>query len=673
VSARWVVPAIPFAFSLALSLATVGDRATWQDSGFYLAAVHEFVPLYPPGFLLYLLLCKAWTLVVAPMAGFTLAVHLFSSVCAAGAVAFIALAARDFLRRFFPDRPADFPAIVSACFLAAGYSFWHAAILAKSYALFYLMVSILLLLMVRAEKKRDFHLMAALLGLSWAAHPLASFLIPAMLLYAWARRNRIREWGWPWFAGISVTTAATALGPALLLPLLAGRSSFAGFGDPRSMGEVIDYIRGARFLQPEGSFGIVGEKWASLAGFAWEEVLGVGLILAGLGAWRVAKVWPRLLVTATVWALPITGFSLIYLLEGYPDLWMVAVTLPLTFLVAVGLSEIPRRARGWAAAVGLVWMIVANGADLNQRGHTLAEDYGRMVLKNVDPGAPLLLVGDDAIALTLHLRFVRGEGSDRRVINEGYLDEEWYRRLVWERYGLRTPDLEAWRLRMAGVRNEFVRTTAFADENAGPGRPVFCEVKPERRYLRPELEIVPAGMFWKVTAKEEARLDPACWDFAVRPEDVVRGRLRAHRISIAEKGVGWHRESYEDRLILPLLQARIRLADALLQREPAEALRLYESVRAIPSPIAEEVRFRYHRAVALYLTNRSSAAESEFRWILERDPTAAIGTMTHFYLGEIAREFRRPADAARYFRRALEIGRAEEAVLRHIRERAKQP
>src|SRR5438045_254063 len=108
---RWAVPAIPFAFSLALSLQTAGPHAFWQDSGYYLTAIHEFVLPASHGFVLYVFLAKAWTLVAAPIFGFTLAVHLFSAFCAAGAAAFLAAAARAFLRRYRPDRSADGPAI----------------------------------------------------------------------------------------------------------------------------------------------------------------------------------------------------------------------------------------------------------------------------------------------------------------------------------------------------------------------------------------------------------------------------------------------------------------------------------------------------------------------------------------------------------------------------------
>jgi hypothetical protein len=86
-------------FSLALSLPATWTTVFWQDSGFYLTAVREFSGLYPHGVVLYLARCKPWTALAAPLFGFTLAVHLFSALCAAGAASFIARAARAFLKR----------------------------------------------------------------------------------------------------------------------------------------------------------------------------------------------------------------------------------------------------------------------------------------------------------------------------------------------------------------------------------------------------------------------------------------------------------------------------------------------------------------------------------------------------------------------------------------------
>ena len=50
---RLILPGIPFALSLALSLSTAGSHCYWQDSGFFLVAVKELGILYPPGFALY--------------------------------------------------------------------------------------------------------------------------------------------------------------------------------------------------------------------------------------------------------------------------------------------------------------------------------------------------------------------------------------------------------------------------------------------------------------------------------------------------------------------------------------------------------------------------------------------------------------------------------------------
>src|SRR5579871_4889412 len=91
------VPLIPFLFSLTLSVSTAGSMVFWQDSGFYLTGIHEMSVPASHGFVVYLLAAKLWTLAVAPIAGFTRAVHLFSAFCAAGAASFVALAARDFL------------------------------------------------------------------------------------------------------------------------------------------------------------------------------------------------------------------------------------------------------------------------------------------------------------------------------------------------------------------------------------------------------------------------------------------------------------------------------------------------------------------------------------------------------------------------------------------------
>jgi hypothetical protein len=670
-SLRWAVPLAPAGLSLALSLSTVGDAVFWQDSGFYLAAIREFVPLYPPGFVLHVLLAKVWTFLVEPLAGFTRAVHLFSSACAAAAAAVVALAARDFLGRIFPERPRNLPAAGTGCLVAAGYSFAHAAILSKSYALFFLMLALLLWFMVRAERKGDFLLVGLFLGLSWAAHPLGAFVIPACIAYAVARRDRVHEWGWGWFGRVAGMAALGAWGCSLLLPVLGARQSVAGFGDPRTPAEFVRYLLGVRFLDQEGSFALVGAKLIAVVETVWEEYLVAGLVCAGLGVVEVARRRPRLLGLFAAWMLPIAGFTLIYVHEAYPDQWLVAVFLPAALWTAAGLSRLATGPAGLAGSVvlgGVVWMVAANRPDLDQRGYSYAADYGRALLRNLDPGVPVLLSTDDAISTTLALRHVDGEFADRQVLSVVFLWEDWYRAAVKARYGLRLPppcDLE-------GVRKEDVWFTLLPNALAAPGKPVYCERSPHPAHLRPDLEAVPAGLFWRVGVRGEGKPDPRHWDFGVDPASVKRRRLRAHRIGVTADGWSWHRETYEDRLIQPLLLARTRLADPLLQRNPRRALEIYEGILAVDRSILEDPRFRYHRAVALHLTDRAAEAEAQFRALLAGPASPELRTMGHAYLGEIALAQKRPGEAATRFRTALEIGAADPAFIEHLRKRLEE-
>src|SRR5579872_353967 len=125
---RALVPGIPALLSLTLSAFTIGTHVGWQDSGFYLAAVRDLGVLYPPGFPLYLVLCKAWTLLFG-FVDFTLAVHLFSATCVALAAGSLAVAARDLLRSAGPLFGAgghgnDAAAVAAGCLAASGFTFW---------------------------------------------------------------------------------------------------------------------------------------------------------------------------------------------------------------------------------------------------------------------------------------------------------------------------------------------------------------------------------------------------------------------------------------------------------------------------------------------------------------------------------------------------------------------
>ena len=391
-----IVFGLPVLFSLSLSAATVGPHLYWQDSGIYLSAVKEFSVLYPHGFMLYLGLCKGWTLLLG-FIDFTLAVHLFSSFCAALAAGFLALAAA----RVTADRWAS--AIVGML-AAAGYTWWFSGIYAKGYALYFLAVAILLWRM----SCRDPHSVIPLLGLAWAAHPSATLLAPGVLVYLWIHRSAIRL---PKLALAGLASLACAFGPSLFLPLVAAGESPLSMGHPRTLGDVARYVTGARFTSLPGVWGFTPSRYLRVARFALEEFLLVGGLLVAAGFRSLFRERRREPLFLLAWGLPMLIVLPLFKIEGQDDLWLVAVWMPLWIVAAVGLSALRTRAP-WmpkaALGAGLACALALNGRDLYLRGDTLPEAFGKSFLQNLEPGAILIVSTDDAGSACRYLQAVRG-------------------------------------------------------------------------------------------------------------------------------------------------------------------------------------------------------------------------------------------------------------------------
>jgi hypothetical protein len=673
---RRAVPAIPFVFSLALSLTTVGSNVFWQDSGFYLSAIHDLAVPASHGFVLYLFLAKAWTIVVAPLAGFTLSVHLFSAFCAAGAAAFLADAARAFLKRMWPEGPSDGPAIAAAMVTAGGYAFWNSSTLAKPYALYYLTLSILLWLMVRAEKKRDFLAMGAVLGLAGAAHPSAGMLIPAMVVYAAARRDKIRELGVAGCAAVVGLAAATAFVPSFIgLPMLAARESVLSMGDPRTPGQVWSHLRGANYTDFKGAWGFDLAR-AVLAGkFIWEEFLGVGLAVLGIGLWRLGKERPRALALLGAWAGPMLFLPLVFVGEGMFDQWFVAAYLPLAFCTAAGFAWVAAKARVLfpaALATAVAWMILANFGDLNFRNYDLARTYGRLLLKNLEEGAIFVATTDDTAVIPMYLQRVEGERKDVRLVHGEFVGVEWYDRRIERDLGVKKAQLQEIADRTIPA---LLTVTAIANANVAPGKPVYSERPPDVNTLRPGLVQVPAGMLWKIAVEAEGTVDLRHWNLPVEPFAISRARRRARGIFMrhTSKGMVAQYEPYENRLIGLLVQAALRRMPPPSAETAAGMSAFYEKLRSVDPSLEVDGAFQYNYGLTLYLVNRMAPAKTVFENVLSLEPGPARATLSHFYLAEIARSMRNPEAAKKHYARALEINGAEPVMMKNIRIRAEQP
>jgi len=668
----WRVPAVPFLVSLALSLSTVGRNVYWQDSGIFLAAVRDLGIVYPPGFVLYVVLAKLWSLLFFFL-DFTLAVHLFSSVCVAGAAAVLALAVRDFLRgggdlfRMAPQSDpdlADWCAIGAGTLAAGGYTIWFTGIYAKGYALYYLVLALLLWRTIRADQTRaprDFTIVAVLIGLAWSSHPSSVCLAPALIYFVVHHRAALGGKGIARRAGLA---AAVALAPSLLLlPLLAVREPVTAMGDPRSLPELFDYAIGLRFMGRKGAFGVEAERVASVGRLLWEEQLGTGLVLLTLGFVSLVRLNQRLLLWTLSWIFPYTALAVLFKVEGQHDCWFVAAWLPLHLMTGLGLhqiaSQIPPRLRAAlpvaAAAAGIFWSVEANRADLDQRRYDLAALYGRVLMQNLDRDAILVLNGDDSLAICGYQQRVRGEREDVTIVAQPFLGQsfvssrDWYDdKILREHPFLRMPDYPGMRARFSGARPIAAHLAAFVHANVSGSRSLFTQ-SPLNSALVPRGYLqVPAGVLWKVVPAARPIVNLDYWKFPLQPQDVQgrMGRERGLMLRRTGDGIVGQAESYEQRLLDLLLLAHYSLGDVYLKAgRTEEAIKVLEAVRMMDQNYDGVPLFMYSLGEAYHRIGDEKHAESYLVQAIRTGLGGAPRGWALYWMGEIRENGGRASDA----------------------------
>lgn len=669
VARRWAL--LPVAVSLLLSACTVGSKPHWQDSAIYLTAIKEFAVLYPPGFVLYLSLAKAWTLLLG-FVDFTLAVHLFSSVCAALAAGFLGRAAE----KLTGDQVV---AAVVGCLAAAGYTWWFSGLYAKGYALYFMIVAALLWRMTA----RDHGKVIVLLGLAWAAHPSAVLLGPGVLLYLARHRaelkGRMLAWALP--AGV-----LCAIGPSLFLPLIAARESLVSMGHPVSFGEWFQYVAGSRFTGIPGVFGFDGPRWLRMGLLAWEEFLGIGLALAAYGVFRLCRDRREERWFLPVWILPIAVVAALFKIEGQYDFWLVAAWMPLWLAAAVGLAAVKvrePRAPMIALALGLIWSGAANGRDLYLRGDVYPEQLGQCFFKHLEPGATLVATSDDAVGLCRYLQSVRGVRPDVRIVQTTMITplagSRWYQeRLLRAWPDFSKPDFDLVMVRAAEFNNTALTQAAIVNGRRPGSPPVYFDLEPPSQ-LMTSGTVVPAGFLWKWTEAPEARPDRSAWDYTVSLEQAAQLRSRLRGISVVYGAGAVHvtPQSYEKRLVYYLAEARRTMGD-LLQREGsregfARSALAYESILNAVPEYASEPKIAYPLALDYYMLDRLEPAAGLFRRVVEADASPLMKSGALFYLGEIHAAARRPQEARDFYRRALEVAPPGSPLRDELRKRLGSP
>jgi uncharacterized membrane protein len=173
-----VIPFLLFIGSLGVYLSTMaGTIPAYRDSGDLINAIYTLGIAHPPGYPLYIVLGKLFTLAV-PLGNIAFRVNLFSAVCTACAVALVYI----LIRRQFSYGPSFEAAAGAAVLFALTPAVVCLARVSEMYALAVLFAGVILLCS-HVGTPQSIHLGSFLLGLGFGVHPTLLFLAPLLVTF----------------------------------------------------------------------------------------------------------------------------------------------------------------------------------------------------------------------------------------------------------------------------------------------------------------------------------------------------------------------------------------------------------------------------------------------------------------------------------------------------------
>src|SRR5712692_4384087 len=251
--------------AFALYARTAAPTITWLNGGTdpaeLVTASYTLGIAHPPGYPLYVLLGKAWSLL--PLDGdVAYRYNLFSALCGALAAALVALLTLHLCRRSqtvpgdpatsgAQDRASLLAAAVAGLSLTAAPAFWAQATVAEVYTLHALLLTVALGLLLAWSARQAASGRVGLLalaslsvGLALGNHLTTVFLVPLGLAYTGAvgwRTVSVRGW--------LIVVLAFLLGLVVYayLPLRAAHDPVANWGDPSTPERFLQHITGAEY------------------------------------------------------------------------------------------------------------------------------------------------------------------------------------------------------------------------------------------------------------------------------------------------------------------------------------------------------------------------------------------------------------------------------------------
>ncbi len=409
--------------ALAVYVRTACRTVYVGDSGELAAAVHTLGVAHPPGYPLYVLTGKLFS-VLLPFGRPVWRLNLFSAVTAAASVGLL----QATLHRLGLPWYLSVSGALAWAFSA---SLWSQSGIARVYALGVSLSAAATYFAVAwyvDPQAGTWPLWVAitLVGLGIANHPVAAAHVPALVaLAALADRATLsRPLVW--------LVAAACLVPGILLyawvPIRSRQGAVVNWGNVQTPRELWDFLRRKQYWQYQYVRSV--RDAGQVIAFYLQRVvaefgfLGAAAVLLGMAPLAEAHL-PVLVMAIVLVVLNAAAMILharredIFHWTRYMLTAWFALALPLAFGWNSMLEILPETWRPWAAFVLPMGLLMTRFGRHDLSRHAYAESYNRRILECLPEGATLIAQDDNVVFPLMYLKYVEGVRPDVKLLEQG--------------------------------------------------------------------------------------------------------------------------------------------------------------------------------------------------------------------------------------------------------------
>jgi hypothetical protein len=435
---------------LAIYMRTLAPDVAGGDSGELITVAHTLGIAHPPGYPLYTLLAKLFTLL--PIGTIAWRVNLFSAVCGAGAATILVLAVARWSGSLWAG-------VAAASLFAFSPRVWPHAVTAEVFALNNFFLAGLVYLTVRfwqdnagVSRARPTHacLLFFWIGLGLSNHlTLVFYAVPAalfVLIHGGPEMWRPRRLAMFALCGLA------GLLPYAYLPIASARVPLMSWGDQTTLHGFLDHLLRREYgtfrlgVQEQGPGGFLMPRLGIYASGAFADLVWVGPLLAVAGVSSALRQRSRAL--AWCWAGAFLFFLIVFntLANGSLEpgvsrfvegrFWQQPHLLLCVF-AGLGLAGLAARLGPTArlllpaTAVALATAQPAlHFREQDRSGETEIREFLKGILDSPPEHSLLLETGDYIFHGLRYMQIVEGYRTDIRVLDQMLLGYPWHQRLA---------------------------------------------------------------------------------------------------------------------------------------------------------------------------------------------------------------------------------------------------